>query len=237
MPLRMLRYMLRIWERWLATKQGLPLPPILPVVLSHDERGWRAARRFGDLFERDEGTLTLLHRFVPDFEMVVDDISGITDDDLDARGLPPEVALSLWALRDGRSAESVLAHGPFWARVVAALHDVPDGVEALLRILEYLGEAAGEQSVDLDQLAGLLAEHSPTAQDLAMTSLERLLDKGRQQGRMQGQREMLLELLREKFGEVSNADEAKIAEADAEALARYTKRVVRADSVAAVRGG
>jgi hypothetical protein len=80
MMLRMLRYMVQIWERWLETKQGLPLPPILPVVLSHDERGWRSARRFADLFEADEGTLTLLRRFVPDFEIVVDDIAKVTDD-------------------------------------------------------------------------------------------------------------------------------------------------------------
>jgi hypothetical protein len=73
-----------------------------------------------------------------------------------------------------------------------------------------------------------------------MTSLERLLDEGRQQGLEQGRllerREMLLEQLREKFGELSDADEAKIAEADAETLASCIKRVIRADSVAAVLG-
>ena len=236
MLLRMLRYMVQIWERWLETKQGLPLPPILPVVLSHDERGWRSARRFADLFEGDEGTLTLVQRFVPDFEVVVDDIARVTDDELDARGLPPQVALSLWALRDGRSPESVLTHGPFWARVVADLEGIPGSVEALLRILEYLGQAAGDRSVDLKQLAAILAEHSPTAQDLAMTSLERLLDEGRQQGRLLERREMLLELLQEKFGEPTDADKAKVDEADAETLARYVKRVVRADSIAAVLG-
>jgi predicted transposase YdaD len=237
MLLRMLRYMVQVWERWLQTKQGLPLPPILPVVLSHDERGWRSARRFADLFELDEGTLTLLRPFVPDFEVVVDDLAKVTDDEIDARGLPPHVALSLWALRDGRSPESLLAHLPFWARVVADLDGTPGGVEALLRIMEYLGNAAGERSVDLKQFAALLAEHSPVAQDLAMTSLERLLDEGRQQGRLLERRELLLEQLREKFGELSDADEAKIAEADAETLADCVKRIIRADSVAAVLGG
>ena len=47
---------------------------------------------------------------------------------------------------------------------------------------------------------------------------------------------MLLELLQEKFGEPTDAERAKVDEADAETLARYIKRVVRADSIAAVLG-
>src|SRR5690606_10226596 len=53
-------------------------------------------------------------------------------------------------------------------------------------------------------------------------------------GRLLERREMLLELLQEKFGEPTDAERAEVDEADAETLARYIERVVRADSIAAV---
>jgi hypothetical protein len=53
MPLRLLGYMGSIWDRWLSTQSGTPehLPGIIPVVLSHDERGWRAATSMHALFD------------------------------------------------------------------------------------------------------------------------------------------------------------------------------------------
>jgi predicted transposase YdaD len=38
--LRLLGYMVRIWERWRAEKGRAPLPPILPCVLYHGARPW-----------------------------------------------------------------------------------------------------------------------------------------------------------------------------------------------------
>jgi hypothetical protein len=239
----MLRYMVRIWDLWLEDSdgQGLPLPPILPVVLSHDERGWRSARRFGELFEADEVNLAVMRRFVPDFELVVDDIARVTDDELLARALPPATALSVWALRDGRSPEALLAHAPFWARVVAALDRVPGGAQAMLRIMEYLGEAAGERSIDLEQLAAKIAESAPDGKDVTMNSLERLLEKGRLQGaataRLETRHKTLLKQLRLRFGELREEDLATIEAADEATLERYLERFATADSVAAVLGG
>ncbi|MBL4688856.1 MAG: Rpn family recombination-promoting nuclease/putative transposase, partial [Nannocystaceae bacterium] len=101
MPLRMLQYMMRIWDSWIERTNATrpPLPLILPVVLAHDERGWRAPQRFHDLFADDPGTRAILERFVPSFEFALDDLAKLSDTDLAARELPPATALSLWALR------------------------------------------------------------------------------------------------------------------------------------------
>ena len=47
---------------------------------------------------------------------------------------------------------------------------------------------------------------------------------------------MFVDFLRDKFGEVSEADVARVEQADEETLKRYRKRFATADSVAAVLG-
>ena len=40
LPFRLLRYEVRIWERWIERNTGRPLPAILPVVLYHGRARW-----------------------------------------------------------------------------------------------------------------------------------------------------------------------------------------------------
>jgi hypothetical protein len=239
MLLRMLRYMLRVWDTWIAKTKTTrpPLPPILPVVLTHDERGWRSARHFHELFPDDPGTRAIAARFIPAFEIALDDLAKVSNEQLAARGLPPAAALSLWALRDGRSPGAILRHTPFWAGTFAVLESSAEGWADAVRIFSYIGQAKGERSVDIPTFAKLIAEHNPAARQVAMNSLDRLLEQGIEKGRRLGQAEMLLELLRDKFGEVSDADVQRVTTADEETLAGYRKRLLSADSVAAVLGG
>jgi hypothetical protein len=53
MPLRLLKYMTRIWDRWLAGRRSRPdrLPAIIPVVMSHAQGGWSAATSMHELFD------------------------------------------------------------------------------------------------------------------------------------------------------------------------------------------
>ena len=239
MPLRMLRYMLRIWDDWIARNNSTrpPLPLILPVVLAHDERGWQSPRSFHDLFEHDPGTLAMLRRFIPSFEFALDDLAKLSDHDLAARRLPPAIALCLWALRDGRSAERVRSHVAFWAAEFAALDNLVGGPRDSNRVIGYLGHAAGEASVDIEVLVSDIIKHAPQARQIVMNSVERLREEGRQEGRQEGLRATLLSQLRVRFGHVSDADTARVTAADEQALGRYLERVLTADSVAAVLGG
>jgi len=238
MPLRMLRYMLRIWDAWIERTKATrpPLPPILPLVLAHDERGWQAPQRFHDLFADDPGTRAMLERYVPSFEFALDDLAKVSDEELASRGLPAATTLSLWALRDGRSADGVRNHVAFWAAQFAALEDLAGGSQDSNRVIGYLGHAAGEASIDVEVLVSEIIKYAPRAKQVVMNSVERLREEGRQEGRQEGRRAMLLELLRMKFGQVADADVSRVNLADDQALERYLERVLTADSIAAVLG-
>ncbi|MEP7120692.1 MAG: Rpn family recombination-promoting nuclease/putative transposase [Byssovorax sp.] len=61
MSFRLLRYEVRIWERWLREHPGArTLPVILPVVLHHSVDGWTGSTAFEDLLDVDGATLTSL---------------------------------------------------------------------------------------------------------------------------------------------------------------------------------
>jgi hypothetical protein len=65
---------------------------------------------------------------------------------------------------------------------------------------------------------------APEAEEAFMTIAEQL----RQQGLQQGQRELLIEQLRMKFGELDDRTLRQLEIADAAALMRYAQRVLRA---------
>jgi hypothetical protein len=71
MPLRMARYVMHVWNRVLGeAPHRATLPLVVPVVLAHDPRGWRAPTRLRELrklLARPGGThdleLLLLYTF------------------------------------------------------------------------------------------------------------------------------------------------------------------------------
>jgi hypothetical protein len=88
MAWRVLTYVQRIWDAVLrAEPKRASLPPVVTIVVHHGEGGWSAPRRLHDLVEglRDHPEL---RRYVPDFEMLVDDLASADDEALKARPLP-----------------------------------------------------------------------------------------------------------------------------------------------------
>ena len=73
MPLRLLRYMLRIWDRWLGDHAGATrIPVILPIVLCHGESStdvWTGPTAMHELFDLDETVLAQIRCFVPSVEL------------------------------------------------------------------------------------------------------------------------------------------------------------------------
>jgi predicted transposase/invertase (TIGR01784 family) len=66
--LRLLTYMVRIWNDYLRANPGATkLPPILPLVLAQDNKPWKSSTRFADLIDIPEGAGEM-KKHIPDFE-------------------------------------------------------------------------------------------------------------------------------------------------------------------------
>ncbi len=148
MGLRLLDYMVRIWRR--ARRElpsGSPLPPIIPVVLSHAPGGWRAATRFADLLGPTGATRAPFEPYTPDFVYLVDDLSKLDNEGLRARRLPAELTVTLWAFRDGpRGEPAILAGITAFGAEIEQVSSGPGGPDAQWLFMGYLSISAGNKA-------------------------------------------------------------------------------------------
>jgi uncharacterized protein YnzC (UPF0291/DUF896 family) len=105
----------------------------------------------------------------------------------------------------------------------------------LAQLVRYVWLVTDE--LHYEQFRAKINELAPQAEQTVMTIAEELRQQGLQQGLRRGQQQVLLKLLRLKFGDVRDEDVARIEQADDASLERSLERVLTADSVAAVLGG
>jgi len=240
MAFRLLRYMLRIWERWLEdAPRARSLPPIVPLVLYQGEREWRAATSFEALVPDATGELS---RFTPRFDFLLTSLGSLSEPSLTA--VRDGVSrLALLMLRDGR-APDILSRLVGWQ---ASLLEA-QVLQLLAGFLEYL--LSVQDGLDPGALGTTLRDTlNPQAESTAMTVAEKLIEqgiaKGRAEGRAEGildgiakgQRATLLRLLTLRFGTVPEHREAELEGADEAQLAIWIDRVLTADSLDEVFSG
>lgn len=183
MPLRVLEKMVRTWEDWRREKpEATSLPPFICVVVHHGENGWQAATRMHQLVARLDA-FPSLKRFVPDFELVVDDLPHQSDAELQRRPLGLWPKLVLWALRDARDEERLLAHlGEWGAGLQQLLTVAPDDVTIVLR---YVLLVAGRDS--FERIKKRLTETAPDTEKTMQTIAEMLIEQGEARGQARGE--------------------------------------------------
>jgi predicted transposase/invertase (TIGR01784 family) len=242
MPLRMLRYVVRILERHVSTagggKRALPLPLVLPVVLHHSAAGWSAATQIQALFDPQVVAEPTMAAHVPHFGFVLDDISRLRDDELTARALGALPTLALWALRDARHPGKVARSLHRWASLLRELAGAESGAEALITIFRYLSLVA--EDLTPRTLLATLATADPKTRDTVMTTLAeqwkaegRLEGKaeGRLEGKVEGARLVLLAQLELKFGTLPESVRERVGNATEAELSTWAARVLSAKSL------
>jgi predicted transposase/invertase (TIGR01784 family) len=230
MPFRLLRYEVRIWEAWSKEHpDARKLPPILPVILHHSERGWTAATAFEDVLDVDADTLALLADYVPRFRFVLDDISLASDEALKARAMSALARLVLWCLRHAREPGELVERLGQWLDVVSEARRAPNGAEALQRIWRYIF-ATNEPEKPEDLVQRLLLVVGQEEREEIMTAADQLMERGFQKG----QRATLLKLLQSRFGALPSDVVAKVNGADTSTLDRWVERVLTAATLADV---
>jgi predicted transposase YdaD len=221
MPLRLLRYMVRIWERWLADSDGSPrrVPAIVPVVLSHVDAGWQAATSMHELFEPQ--VVGVAGELLPSFRFVLDDLAAQTDEQLLGRPGTTLGKLTLRLLRWVRSAPDVARRMLGWMPLWRELWQGPNGREAAVALLRYVALAAGVgQRQDLEQLVEKMA--GPESKEVIMTIAQQWAEQlteeartaaraeGRAEGKAEGKAEYVLQVLRARGIDVPDAARERV---------------------------
>ncbi len=241
MPLRLLRYMVQIWDSHReGQRRSRCLPGIVPVVVHNGPRGWRRSPAFRALYELPADAQTALMPHLVDFAFVLYDLGRTDDGDLVARATPVE-GMMLHCLRHYRAPKRLLEGLEHWVRVLCAVETAENARAALEVATEYISEVSrGSDRGVLEKLRGLVAE--VLEEDIVVSIADRLRREGRVEGRLEGraegriegERSLLIRQLRIMFGRVSRTLTRRINAADVRTVRRWFDRSVTARRVGEV---
>ena len=185
--LDLLRYLVRIWD--FLGKQGNKrlLPAILPLVIYHGKARWRIAHSFSRLIDAPE----VFKPYIPDFTYLLTDLSHLSDKEIKGEVI---LRMGLWVLK-------YIFQGELPKQLPGLMALLPDlirqsgGLEFLEVMLRYLSTAAPQ--LKEDDLRRAVVQALPEGERIMATIAEKWV----QQGLEQGGRQVLLRLVRRRFGE------------------------------------
>ncbi|ACY13418.1 Rpn family recombination-promoting nuclease/putative transposase [Haliangium ochraceum] len=242
MPLRLLRYMVSIWERHLGEHpDATTLPPILPVVLHHSEKGWSAPTSLGELFALSDGAREAFGPYLPELRFVLDDLSRQPDEALLMREMAAQARLALLLLKNARHAQDLLALLRPWGPVILEAVTAQGGIDALATLVRYTLQ---HTDTDPDALKRFLIDSAgDPAKEAFMTGAEKLtqavreqalhegLSKGHARGRADALRTVLTTQLQQRFGELPVSVTERLSRAHADELEAWSKRIFASDTL------
>ena len=194
--LRLLRYMVRIWESRVKTDPGKALPVILPVVLAQNAGEWKLNPAFTALLDIPPALADDLRPFVPQCTFRLIQLSEIPFEAI--AGTPAGIMIlrTMKAERIG----SLLAD-PVWDEEL--LSRLPRSIFELL--LRYMLNAEIDPTGFQDKVKSIArTELQTTAMTLAQhyrqEGRQEGLQEGHQEGRQEGRQEAILQVLELRFG-------------------------------------
>jgi predicted transposase/invertase (TIGR01784 family) len=237
MAFRLLRYVVRIWESFLAAHpDARALPAVLPVVVHHGDAKWTAVTEFSELLDLAPDARLVLADYLPRFRFLLDDLTAEDEHTLRARSLTAPATAALLLFRYARHATDLLAGLDRWSDVLARVIASPNGHEAFAALLRYtlqVGEVPAEALHRLILRLGPGAEevYVTTAQQLTELARQEALARGRAEGKAEGKAELLLRQLGLRFGPLPRSVADRIHAASSLSLDSWAERVITAQSL------
>jgi predicted transposase/invertase (TIGR01784 family) len=230
MAFRLLRYLVRIWDDVLSKHpDSKRLPAIVPVVLYQGKSKWAAATELRQLIDLDAQTMARIDPYHAQLSFLVDDLSQTDDRALRSRALTPQAAAALAVLARAWNMDALMEVLRRWADILAEMGRHPDGLQALTAFWTY---ALLVGRMDRKELRELARSIGPIGSEAYMTAAEIL----HAEGKAEGKAEVVLHLLRLKFGEVPEAVRGRMMRADSDELDRFAASVLTAASLDEVIG-
>lgn len=177
MPLRMLEYLVAIWNQYRKDHpNATTLPITIPLVVHSGPklRQWNKPTTLAELFDLDPAVQQDMAPYLPQFEFLLDDIAPLELEALRERNLTPNTMTMLLLhkiIKDPNLPSIILD----WTDTLNALLDEHDGAEKFNTSLYFLFR---NSDIILDQLNPLQNKLGPRGKEAIVTTAERLEARG-----------------------------------------------------------
>ncbi len=205
MPLRVLGYMVRIWEFYIkrhkdvSRRKGFKLPPIIPIVFYDGIRRWTAPCEFSEKIKNVE----VFKRFTPSFVYELIDVGNIDREKV----LGIKDAVSVLLILNSIKKEELLIG---LERIKEAIEELPERELELLRsyigaYIRVLVERTGVD-IDMEDFQGeegeekMFARFEKVLKEFIEEEREKAIKEGVQEGEVGAKIEIAEKLLMGKFG-------------------------------------
>jgi len=224
--LHLLRYMTRIWEQWLKTGEGRPLPPIIPCVVYHGKEAWTVGPGFHDLFDHPGA----LDHVVPSFEYLLCDLSEYSDEEIKG-----SVVLRVAFLLFKHIFSSDLPEKfPGILGLLKDLLDKRSGLEYLETVLRYVASGSDQLSPEAIE-DGVRQIFEGQEGDIMPTAAEHWIEQGIQQGMQQGTMKLLSRQIARRFQVSSEFVHPMFSGLTTEQLEELGEKFLEAESLDEIR--
>jgi hypothetical protein len=189
LPLRLLTYMLRVWDRFdRLHPHPRKLPAILPVVLSQNAEIWDVPERLVELLDLPDELSGTFHPYIPDFGYRHLQLAGMTYEEIPGTSAGIFVLRAMKAERLGALLEDVVWEEDLLIQVP------PELFEMVLRYILGRDIDRGAFETRLNKIG------NPQIRSKAMTLAQVYRQEGRQEGLQKGRQEDIIEALDLRFG-------------------------------------
>lgn len=219
MAYRMLRYIVRIWDRYLdENPRARKLPAVIPLVVYNGPGRWTAPRRLRDVIApAPSGTEA---EYLPQLSFLLDDLGVIDADQLRARDLTPPALVTLLLLKTVPGNSRLREELQEWTGELSAVLNGPGGKETFKALLSYIVRV-GETPVS--ELRSLVDSLGPAAKEALMTTADMLEARGATR--------MLLQVLTARFGTLPESTVKKVREASPAQLQKWGIRAATVETL------
>jgi predicted transposase/invertase (TIGR01784 family) len=243
MPLRMLGYVVRLWEDvFRKNPKAKRMPAVLPLVVYHGDSPWSGPTRMLDIIDLDGDSKAALAAHLPNLELILDDLTSRGEQHIRRRRLPVAAMLTALSLLGfpKRDALTVLS------KLVDLLRQLPmdrAGQETLAAVLCYVFEVADSEPEPLRLQSFLARNVGSRATEVVMSTAEKLRQQGRAEGEAaglakgeaaglaKGRVETLLKQLTLKFGQLTATTRKRVESASIDELDRLAERILSAQTL------
>jgi predicted transposase/invertase (TIGR01784 family) len=200
---QLLRYLVRIFEKS-QREGGKKLPLVLPIVFYHGKTNWNISEKFSSLFDLKD--LEDLREFLPEFSYHLCDLNKFDDDEL--KGNPTllsAVRVLKYIFRKDLKRKLSKSFEP-----LAELLPSDFAFERLKVLMFYL--IYSNKANEADIVKALKEAQKDEMQEVFFIDrwIQEGRDEGLQQGEQLGKLDLVLQILKKRFGEINTRVESRI---------------------------
>lgn len=219
---QLLKYMIEIWESKTKKEKTYELPVIIPLVIYHGKDSWDIKTSLGQMITGYEKLSQDIKKFTPDFEYLLYDLSGYTDEEIKGE---VQLKIILTTLRDIFTKDSKeLVQSILRATYyLQKLEDKQTGIEYFEILIRYIFSARADLTKkDMSKIIDKIENTYPEGSEVVMTLAEQLRAEGKVEGIAEGIEKGIEEalvktvtkLLTKKFGTLPEEFKTRIYKLD-----------------------